>query len=255
VYGITRRGYGASSRPESGYSADRLDRLADDVLAVLDARRLKAPVLAGHSLGGQELTVLASAHPHRIAGLVYIDGLVDLTFDWKPYQELQSKLPAAMKPTQPSIADYRSFQAYRDWQMMTMGIAFPESELRQGFRAKPDGTMGSYLTPTTVRDAIHAGGRKPDYSGIRVPVLAFVVLPKPLQEQERRYHPRDDAERALMEQLYAADLDVVRGAVAALRAGVPDARVVELPGANHYVFLSNEADVLRETRAFLLKVK
>ena len=33
VYGITRRGYGESSAPDSGYSADRL---GDDVLAVLD---------------------------------------------------------------------------------------------------------------------------------------------------------------------------------------------------------------------------
>jgi len=33
-------------------------------------------------------------------------------------------------------------------------------------------------------------------------------------------------------------------------AGVPTARIVELPGANLYMFLSNEADVLREVRAF-----
>jgi len=33
--------------------------------------------------------------------------------------------------------------------------------------------------------------------------------------------------------------------------GVPTARVVRLRGANHYVYLSNEADVLREMRAFL----
>jgi hypothetical protein len=35
-----------------------------------------------------------------------------------------------------------------------------------------------------------------------------------------------------------------------LRAGVPTARIIELPGANLYMFLSNEADVLRELRAF-----
>src|ERR1022692_3158667 len=34
VYGITRRGYGASSHPESGYTAQRS---ADDVLQVLDS--------------------------------------------------------------------------------------------------------------------------------------------------------------------------------------------------------------------------
>ena len=37
----------------------------------------------------------------------------------------------------------------------------------------------------------------------------------------------------------------------AVKNGVPTAHVVTLPGANHYVFLSNEADVLREMGAFL----
>src|SRR6266446_10440451 len=55
VYGITRRGYGASSRPTSGFSAQRL---ADDVLNVLDSLHLAAPVLVGHSLGGQGMTKL-----------------------------------------------------------------------------------------------------------------------------------------------------------------------------------------------------
>lgn len=36
----------------------------------------------------------------------------------------------------------------------------------------------------------------------------------------------------------------------ALQAGVPSALVV-LPHANHYLFISNEADVLREMRASL----
>ena len=35
------------------------------------------------------------------------------------------------------------------------------------------------------------------------------------------------------------------------RAGVKDSRVVEIAGASHYIFRSNEADVLREIRAFL----
>ena len=44
VYGITRRGFGASSVPADGYDADRL---ADDVVAVLDSLKLTRPVLAG----------------------------------------------------------------------------------------------------------------------------------------------------------------------------------------------------------------
>jgi pimeloyl-ACP methyl ester carboxylesterase len=37
--------------------------------------------------------------------------------------------------------------------------------------------------------------------------------------------------------------------------GVPSARVVRLPDAHHYLFLSNEAEVLREMRAFLGRLR
>ena len=70
VYGITRRGFGASSKPANGY---RTDRRADDVLAILDSLGLKHPVIAGHSLGGEELSSIGSRHPDRVAGLIYLD--------------------------------------------------------------------------------------------------------------------------------------------------------------------------------------
>jgi len=38
-------------------------------------------------------------------------------------------------------------------------------------------------------------------------------------------------------------------------AAVPQAKVVKLPHANHYVFQSNEADVLREIDAFIAGLK
>jgi non-heme chloroperoxidase len=252
VYGITRRGYGASSHPESGYNAERL---GEDVLTVLDALHLTAPILAGHSLGGHELTAIASAHPSRIAALVYMDSSADPTFDWKPYQELRKKLPPTMTSAPPSPEERRSFQLYQDWQRRTMGIAFPESELRNDFAADSDGTMGKYKTPANVGAAVLAGMRKPDYSRIRVPVLAFFALPTPLREQIELYQPKNAEERSAMEQVYAADLDWVRTAINGLRSGAPEARIVEPAGANHYVFLSNEQEVLREIRLFLAAIK
>jgi alpha/beta hydrolase fold len=70
VYAITRRGFGASSAPATGYSADRL---GDDVLEVLDQLRINRPVLVGHSVGGEELSSIGSRHPEKVAGLVYLD--------------------------------------------------------------------------------------------------------------------------------------------------------------------------------------
>jgi pimeloyl-ACP methyl ester carboxylesterase len=59
VYGVSRRGFGASSNPESGYEADRM---GDDVMAVLDALKLSRPVLAGHSIGFSRPTAAHVAH-------------------------------------------------------------------------------------------------------------------------------------------------------------------------------------------------
>jgi non-heme chloroperoxidase len=70
VYGISRRGFGESSIPRSGYTADRL---GDDVLAVIKALKLNRPVLVGHSIAGEEMSSIGSRHHQKVAGLVYLD--------------------------------------------------------------------------------------------------------------------------------------------------------------------------------------
>ena len=70
VYGITRRGFGASSKPASGYTEERR---TDDDLRVFDALKLVAPVVVGHSVAGHELSQLGIHHYERIGGLVYLD--------------------------------------------------------------------------------------------------------------------------------------------------------------------------------------
>jgi pimeloyl-ACP methyl ester carboxylesterase len=66
VFGITRRGFGASSVPQSGYSADRLDH---DVLQVIDSPGLTRPIVVG-PIAGDELSSMGSRHPQKVAGLV-----------------------------------------------------------------------------------------------------------------------------------------------------------------------------------------
>src|SRR6185437_15750721 len=73
VYGVTRRGFGASSIPVpegNNYSADRL---GDDVLEVMKAQKIERPVLAGHSIAGEELSSIGSRYPDKVAGLIYLD--------------------------------------------------------------------------------------------------------------------------------------------------------------------------------------
>ncbi|HXS06110.1 MAG TPA: alpha/beta hydrolase, partial [Rhizomicrobium sp.] len=73
VYGITRRGFGASDKPAPATDNYAADRLGDDVLTVITALKLDRPVLAGHSIAGEEMSSIGTRHPERIAGLVYLD--------------------------------------------------------------------------------------------------------------------------------------------------------------------------------------
>lgn len=252
VYGITRRGFGASSRPDSGYTAGRS---AEDVLQVLDALKLKSPVLMGHSFGGLDLNTIGAMHSERIAGLVYLNSAGDPTLVFADYgvpQVDREKLPVEMR--KPPAPDLSSFAAYRAWQLRTHGVAFPEAELRQLYAANPDGTMGKYLTPGRVRDAIFAGRQRPDYARIRVPVLAFFAGMPSIEDQIQRYKPKGAEERSALEQQYAIDLAIRKRHMQDLLRGMPGAHVVELPGANYYIFLSNERDVVREIHDFLAEL-
>jgi len=59
---------------------------------------------------------------------------------------------------------------------------------------------------------------------------------------------KDPAGRAAAE---ARDMASIGAQDKAFETGLPAAQVVRLPGASHYVFQSNEADVRREMNAFI----
>ena len=83
-----------------------------------------------------------------------------------------------------------------------------------------------------------------------VPVLALYQAYRPFDEEAVGYAIRSDQERAALRQYFAAEQALSRRGQQDLRAAVPTARIVELTFANPFLFLSNEADVLREIRAF-----
>jgi pimeloyl-ACP methyl ester carboxylesterase len=252
IYGITRRGFGASSRPASGYDDQRL---ANDVLTVLDSMKLKAPVLVGHSMAGGELTTLGNQKSGRLGGLVYLDALGDpgdFPANDSAYMALVEKQPAAKRQARHPALDYSSFAAYRASQQQGLNYAFPEAELRNGFLAKPDGGMGAFRTPQSVFMAIGKGQRKRDYSHIRVPVLAFLEFPRPTYDALLdRYEAKNDNERAAIEAVNRAQAAYVERWIKNLTVAVPAAHLVNLPGAGHYVFLTRESEVIKEMRSFV----
>jgi hypothetical protein len=68
----------------------------------------------------------------------------------------------------------------------------------------------------------------------------------PFEEVAAEFDIRNEQERAVLRQKYAATRAMYARWQQDLLAAVPTARIVELPGANLFMFLSNEADVPRD---------
>ena len=222
VYAVTRRGVGDSDGPPTGYDPQRR---AQDILDVMAALRIERPILVGHSCGGWILHTIGADSPERVGGLVYLDAAEDPTLKLSDYPPLPAMDPARL----PKLV------------RASPPVTFPEAETRAAARRPLDPAVRkAILEDHTVR---------PDYARIRVPVLA-IYRTTTLQQTLDIAKPQNDADRALLFQLYAAGRGMLEKWQADLRTGVPHARIVELPGANLYMYLSHEADVIRELRSF-----
>jgi pimeloyl-ACP methyl ester carboxylesterase len=92
---------------------------------------------------------------------------------------------------------------------------------------------------------------KKKYSNIPVPALVIFANP---HSQGRWVDDNSDSSVQTAARAYSTALSALtERQEKAVENGAPRARVITLPGANHYVFLSNEADVLREMRAFIAR--
>ena len=70
-----------------------------------------------------------------------------------------------------------------------------------------------------------------------------------------RYQPKDAQERAAIEEFDAATEVYDKRYKTNLLKAKGGVHIVDLHQADHYLFLSNEADVLREMRAFIAGLK
>lgn len=75
VLAITRPGYGESEPHPDGFS---IETQASSLIALLDALEIDKAVFAGNSSPVAYLTYLAEHHPDRVAGVIYLAGLMPM---------------------------------------------------------------------------------------------------------------------------------------------------------------------------------
>jgi non-heme chloroperoxidase len=236
VYGITRRGSGASSQPVPANGNYSADHLGDDVLAVMKALHIERPVLVGHSIAGQELSSIGSRFPQKVSGLIYLDAATGFAF----YDPAHPLIATEMNDIKRRIDEIEAGGVDEQKRLLELetAVAHFETVLHQ------DNAEVANMPPLPPRSPIGAalnfGMQK--YTSIPVPALAIYACP----------HNWDRLPNSVRKTALIAD-DKARCTEWAdnFRRGVPSAHIVMIPNADHYVYLSNEAQVVTEMNAFL----
>jgi pimeloyl-ACP methyl ester carboxylesterase len=241
VYGITRRGFGASSKPAPANGNYSADHLGDDILAVIDALKLSRPILVGHSFAGEEMSSIGSRYPQRVAGLIYLEAAYGFAYydPEHPMMELEmNDLRRRIDQLEAGGVDEKSYLLDLEARVSKFEKTLHDSNL--GVASMPP------IPPRTpIQAALNYGGEK--YTKIPVPILAIFACP---HNWDRAFQ-NDPAMKAKRQ---AADVVSCNAEADAFAAGVPTAHVVRIPNADHYVYISNEAEVVREMNNFLSKL-
>ena len=234
VWAPDQRGYGQSSAPPDVAAYD-VDRLADDVLALLDAAGAERAPVVGHDWGAVVAWWLAMRDPDRVERLAVLNVPHPLA-----YRELVLRSPS---------------QVARSWYVAFFQLpALPERALRRfGTRAlrlsSAPGTSAS-PSPSGFSDAdlarYRAAWARPGAA------RGMISWYRAAARRAGRLHPGDPEVRPPTLILWGED-DVALDARLAGRslAYCADGRLVTFPGVSHWVQHEAADAVTRELLAFL----
>ncbi len=244
VLGLTRRGHGKSEVPATGYD---IPTLVEDIRQFLDAMKIERVNLVGHSLAGDEMTKFAELYPKRVNKLVYLDA----AYNRAELLSILAKTPPVRRaPVSPQ--DRATFEGLRDITKKAFG--FWSEALEADSRETSLGADGK--VKSSVSSQTMAGLFKTlqesrfDYSKVKSPALAFYATVKnPVFPPDTDEASRQKTLTYMKEQY----IPYLNRQIERFKTEVTGGQVIELPDANHFLFIQRQDEVVREMNRFLLK--
>ncbi|WP_123532847.1 alpha/beta fold hydrolase [Halosimplex salinum] len=211
------RGHGRSDAPDGGYGPPER---AADLLGLLDALALEDPILFGHSMGADTVTVAATRRPDRPRAVVLedpvwmLDGVNDDVVEDSPDENIEAQVAEWQDSSVEELLE--SDTMFRDLaERGQPDLARRVAEARRRLRPEISRMFEDGLADPTER-----------YGDIEAPTL---ILKADADEAER------EREREIADFL-------------------PDGRLAHVDGAGHCVFWDERERATEELRAFLTTV-
>ncbi|HTS33171.1 MAG TPA: alpha/beta hydrolase [Thermoplasmata archaeon] len=224
VLAYARRGH-ARSEAKGPYDTATL---TEDLRGLMDAVGISKAHLAGHSMGGNEITRFAGTYPDRVDRLVYLDAAYDMGDP--AFLTAMRPMPSFMRAGTPASA-LVSLDAYRARCAAQLpGVRDTggfEAWIREDVEARPDGTV-RLKEFEGVSPAFMAALTEPrDYTRVRAPALVVYSA------SFGNTHHGDPAEVAATlewNQRYVAPLRAA--AEERVRRELHDVKVLHVPGTH-----------------------
>lgn len=185
VIALDQRGHGESGKPRAGY---RMASVAEDLRAVMDARKFKRAIIVGHSWGGNVALQFGAQYPQRTAALVLVDGgFIDLQSNpemtWARTKEM-------LAPPRLAGTPLTRFQAMLRREARALRIPAVEQILLQNFEILPDQTIRPRLSfENHLRVLRGMWEQRPpgSYARLRAPVLLLPARRKTSDPREQNF--------------------------------------------------------------------
>ncbi len=214
LFAMDLRGRGFSDKPAQGYSIYHHCR---DIIAILEKLDLSEAVLVGHSLGAAIALEFAARYPARTAGLILLDGGGQLS------EEQMNKVLRGIKPTVDRVGKvFADFQEYIA-PLKNSPVLQPWNQALENcywYEVQNDSEgVKSRMRPENIQEELENLSEtdlRETYEKISCPVLILRATQGMLQEDDLLL-PRDVTETMLRM--------------------IPDARVEDVPGMNHYTIV------------------
>jgi len=208
------RGRGLSDKPPTGYS---IKHHCKDIAAVMDDLGLERPVLMGHSLGAFISLVFAAQYPERVDRLILVDGGGKLS------EDQMAKVFAGIKPSLDRLGKiFPSFETYLSLMKQAPYLQPWNLYMETYFRYEIEEVQGG------IRSRVHPNHIEEEAKNLK-------------EVDSREFYKKVKGPtlilRATKGMLAEDDLLLPEDVVEQMVREIPNAKRVDVEGANHYSIL------------------
>lgn len=226
IIALDLRGRGGSDKPPAGYD---IGTHVSDVVGLLDRLAIRRPALVGWSLGAKVALAFAALHLDRVDRVVLIDPPVKTSpAATTSLRAFWTRLDRTYSSVDEFLARMRASWSYTEWS------PYVEAYLRADVEEQPGGIVRHRIPRRVPEEELQAEDRYPTvsfYAGVRCPVLIVRAVRPLAEEGDQVLRPEEAREMA---------------------ARLAEARLIEVPDANHFsVLLGNSAGVFEQLAEFL----